>query len=70
MKITEHDVNTDTTIEREATADEIKAIEAQIARDAIANKTAEAAKAEHDAKKAAVLAKLGLTSEEVTSLLA
>ena len=70
MKITEHDVAADTTIEREATATEIKAIEAQIASDAIAKETADAAKAEHNAKKTAVLAKLGLTSDEVSSLLA
>lgn len=65
MIIKEHNAATGEVIEREMTATEIAQWEAD---NAIAAAEAEA-KATKAAEKAAVLAKLGLTTDEVTALL-
>jgi hypothetical protein len=68
-KITEIFADTNTVVEREATAEEIAQMEA----DAIAYEEAktnqEQAEADKIAARAAVLTKLGLTAEEVAALL-
>lgn len=60
-----HDISTGETIDREYTAEQIAEAEANVLKE---NARAEA-KAIKAAEKAAVLAKLGLTADEVTALL-
>ena len=69
MKITEYDQDTQTTIERDATADEVKQREADIAKyeaDLLAKEAEAEAKA---TAKAELLARLGITAEEAQLLL-
>jgi hypothetical protein len=69
MKIAEYDQNTQTTIERDATADEVKQREADLAKDK-ADLLAKEAEAEAKATaKAELLARLGITAEEAQLLL-
>jgi hypothetical protein len=60
-----HDISTGETIDREYTAEQIAEAEANVLKE---NSRAEA-EATKAAEKAAVLAKLGLTADEVTALL-
>jgi hypothetical protein len=65
MKITEHDATTGETKNRNANAAEI----AQLTADQDAQAVLAAEKAAKEAAKAAVLAKLGLTAEELAALI-
>ena len=60
-----HNSQTDEIIDREMNAEEL----AQLAADKIANDLIESAKAESEADKAALLAKLGITADEAKLLL-
>ena len=63
--IREHNIETNEIIDREMNDDEFIAYEA----DQAAQKTAEAAKAQAEADKAALLARLGLTEDELKTIL-
>ena len=65
MKILEHNVETGETIEREATADEIKQMEADAANAGLA----EQEQAAKESAKAALLERLGITADEAALLL-
>ncbi len=69
MKITEIDGLTDSVIERDATPEEIAAIEELQDSVEAAKAAEEAAKAEQEATKAALLERLGITEEEAKLLL-
>jgi hypothetical protein len=70
MKITEYNALTNTTTERDATAKEKADFDKEAAEALSAKEAMEIDKTELQAKKKAVLAKLGLTSDEVSALLA
>jgi hypothetical protein len=70
MKISEFDAVTNETTERTATAKEKADFDKEVAEALAAKETLETSRSELQAKKAAVLEKLGLTSDEVSSLLA
>jgi hypothetical protein len=65
MKILEHNVETGEAVERDATAAEIKQMEADAKKDAIAQK----ALADKELAKAALLDRLGITADEAKLLL-
>jgi hypothetical protein len=65
MNILEHNVETGEAVERDATAAEIKQMEADAKKDAIAQK----AVAEKESAKAALLERLGITEDEAKLLL-
>jgi hypothetical protein len=65
----EHNVETGEVIEIELTAKEVKDIEKLQAEAATAQAKADAAKAKADADKAALLARLGLTEDELKIIL-
>lgn len=65
MKIKEHNVTTGEIIERDMTAEELKKWEADVQAVRLEAET----KAAKDAARQAVLAKLGLTADEVAALL-
>ena len=60
-----HNVETGEIVEKEYTADEVKAVEAAIAE----SKAAEEQRQKVEADKAAILAKIGLTADEAKLLL-
>jgi hypothetical protein len=70
MKISEFDAVTNETTEREATAAEKASFDKEAAEALAAKEALETGKSELQAKKASVLAKLGLSADEVSALLA
>ena len=69
MKITQVNASTQEVIERDMTAEELAQAEADKLSAESIKQADEKAKAEAEAKRSAVLAKLGLTAEEAQALL-
>jgi hypothetical protein len=65
MKILEHNIETGEAVERDATAAEIKQMEADAKKEA----AAQAALTDQESSKAALLTKLGITADEAKLLL-